>query len=69
MKKISVNIKEILKIKNNLDKSAVALDSLLNVVEPCLIEEDWPYAKTLGRTLAKSINKIERILESVEKSE
>ncbi len=69
MEKISVNIKEIVNIKNNLDKSADALDSLLNVVESCLIEEDWVYVKTLGRTLAKAINKVERILDSVEKCE
>jgi len=69
MKKISVNITEIVDIKNNLDKSADALDSLLYAVESCLIEGDWAYVKTLGRTLAKAINKAEKILHSVEKSE
>ena len=67
MEKISVNIKEIVEIKNNLDKSADALNSLLTGVEPCLIEEDWPYVETLGKTLAKSVNKIERIIKSVKK--
>jgi hypothetical protein len=69
MEKISVNIKEIVDIKNNLDKSADALDSLLTGAEPCLIEEDWPYIKTLGKTLAKAINKVERIVDSVQKCE
>jgi hypothetical protein len=67
MKKITVNIKELIEIKNNLDKSVEALDSLLNGIESCLIEEDWPSVKALGRTLAKSMNKIERILQPVEK--
>jgi hypothetical protein len=69
MEKISVNIKEIVDIKNNLDKSADALNSLLNGVESCLIEQDWPYVKTLERSLAKANNKVERILDSDEKYE
>ena len=69
MKKISVNITEIVDIKNNLDKSADALNSLLNGVESCLIEEDWPYVKALGRSLAKANNKVKRILDSDEKCE
>jgi hypothetical protein len=63
MEKISVNINEIVNLKNNLDKSAKALDSLLNAVESCLLEEDWASVKILGTTLAKAINKVEQILD------
>ena len=69
MEKISVNRNEIVNIRNKLDKSAEALESLLNAVESCLLEEDWASVKILGTTLAKAINKVGRILDSDEERE
>lgn len=66
MEKITVNIKELIKIKNNLKKSNEAWDPLVTGIEACLLEEDWSRISAIERPVIKSLEIIRRILQSVE---
>ena len=62
MKKVAVNIKELTEIKDDLENTFKTWDSLLNVLEPCMLEEDWPLVDAITRPTRKSIERINRIL-------
>ena len=62
MKKISVNIKDLTEIKDDLENTLKAWDSLLNVLEASMLEEDWRLVHAITRSTEKSIKKINRIL-------
>lgn len=66
MKKITVNLKELTEIKNNLEKSNQAWDPLVTGIEACLLEDDWPRIFAIERPVIKSLEIINRILDSVE---
>jgi hypothetical protein len=62
MKKISVNIKELTEIKDNLENTFKTWDSLLNALEPCMLEDDWKLVDAITIPTRKSIERINQIL-------
>jgi hypothetical protein len=62
MKKISVNIKELTEIKDDLENTLKTWDSLLNVLEASMLEEDWKLVHAITKPTEKSIKRIKRIL-------
>ena len=62
MKKVSVNIKELTEIKDDLENTLKTWDSLLNVLEASMLDEDWKLVHAITRLTEKSIKKIKRIL-------
>lgn len=62
MKKISVNIEELTEIKDILEITLKTWDSLLNVLEASMLEEDWKLVHAIIIPTEKSVIKINRIL-------
>ena len=66
MKKITVKEKELVSIKKELDRTSKYWDSLLNLIEPCLLEKEWLLIKRISASNYKCSETIDHIFKSKE---
>jgi hypothetical protein len=57
-----LTITDLTEIKDDLENTLKAWDSLLNVLEASMLEEDWRLVHAITRPTEESIKKINRIL-------
>ena len=65
MDNIIVAKKDLLKVRNDLNSSIKDYDTLLNSLEPCLVDEDWKIIHKIEDLLLKSVRKIDRLLNPI----
>ena len=72
MDKISININELVKIMEDLEKSLNALnplksltglDPLMDGIEASLLDQDWPFIHEIENPITESFKRIKRILQ------
>ena len=63
MKKITINIKELIKIKADLEKSLNAWGPLLNGLEAVSCDEYWDFIPDIEKPVGESLERIKRILQ------